>query len=168
MINDSLTISKKCLELLRGIEALSIYPYDDRNKKLLTKWNPSATIGYGHLIRRDEWTALSGGVSVAMAEDIFKNDLVPAERAIKKYVIVSLSQQQYDALVVLVFNIGIGAFEKSSALKLINDSRAVTAYSTLEAAWKAFNKQGKKVSAGLVNRRVAEWKIWKFGIYERW
>ena len=79
-----------------------------------------------------------------------------------------ISQQQFDASVILAFNIGIGAFKSSSALKLINDPNASTTYDSLESAWKAWNKSQGKVSRGLVNRRNAEWNIYSKGVYERW
>lgn len=168
MINDHLSVSKPALELLKGIEVLRLHPYDDQTGRKCDTWCKGATAGYGHLISKSEWAKFKDGISIAQANEIFAEDVKPTEQAIKSKVISPLSQQQYDALVLLVFNIGVGEFSRSSALKLINDKTAVTNYQTLELAWKAFRKAQGKINNGLVNRRASEWKLWKYGIYERW
>lgn len=48
------------------------------------------------------------------------NDLEWSEAAINKYVTVPLTQNQFDALVSFVFNIGVTAFKKSTLLKDLN------------------------------------------------
>ena len=80
----------------------------------------------------------------------------------------ALTQNQFDALVIFVFNIGISAFTSSSVLKLINDPTAKTGHKDLESAWKAWNKSQGVVNTGLTNRRNAEWKIYSKNKYERW
>jgi type VI secretion system secreted protein VgrG len=77
-----------------------------------------------------------------------------------------LSQNEYDALVILAFNIGVTSFSKSSLLKLLN-GQAGSNYPTLELAWKAFNKDNGKVSNGLTNRRASEWNIFSKNVYKR-
>lgn len=54
-------------------------------------------------------------------DDALKDDLKTAEDAINKHVTVPLTQNQFDALVSFVFNIGIGAFEKSTVLARLNE-----------------------------------------------
>ena len=53
-------------------------------------------------------------------KDALRDDLVTAEDAINKYVIVPLTQNQFDALVSFVFNVGVLAFRRSTLLKLLN------------------------------------------------
>ncbi len=77
-----------------------------------------------------------------------------------------LKQNEYDALVILAFNIGVASFSKSSLLKLLN-GQAGSNYTTLELAWKAFNKDNGKVSNGLINRRASEWNIYSKNVYKR-
>ncbi|ETW95549.1 MAG: hypothetical protein ETSY1_30095, partial [Candidatus Entotheonella factor] len=79
-----------------------------------------------------------------------------------------VNQHQFDAMVILTYNIGVPNFLSSSALKLINDPNAQTSYSSLESAWKAWNRSQGSVMQGLINRRNAEWKIYSQGIYETW
>lgn len=94
--------------------------------------------------------------------------------------------QQFDAAVVMAYNIGRSGFKNSSAAKLINDPAAKTKYNDLKAAWRAFSKviktdkdgqivyaqkTGKPVKitlTGLLNRRNCELNIYYKGIYKRW
>jgi lysozyme len=54
-------------------------------------------------------------------EDALRDDLKTAENCVNKYVIVPLTQNQFDALVSFVFNIGVNAFRKSTCLRLLNE-----------------------------------------------
>jgi GH24 family phage-related lysozyme (muramidase) len=53
-------------------------------------------------------------------EDALRDDLAWAEQTVNESVKVVLTQNQYDALVSFVFNIGATAFKKSTLLKLLN------------------------------------------------
>jgi len=64
----------------------------------------------------------------------------------------SLRQHQFDALVSFIYNIGIGAFKKSTMLKLIKADKMTEA--ALE--FDKWTKAGGKELAGLVKRRKAE------------
>src|SRR5690606_2615038 len=63
---------------------------------------------------------------------------------------------QFDALVSLAFNIGIGAFSGSSALRELNAGRIANVPAKMQL-WNKITVGGKKVvSNGLVRRRAAE------------
>ena len=163
-------LSKEAVALLKEIEVLSLQPYDDSKgiKSAPTKsWSPESTIGYGHLILQNEWNQYKNGITKEQAEALFLKDAQPMIAAVNKLLKVSVSQQEFDALVILTFNIGIGAFIKSSVLKMVNKESGSN-YPTLEAAWKAFNKDRGEVSKGLTNRRQAEYNIFTKGVYKRW
>ncbi|MBA1145936.1 lysozyme [Ectothiorhodospiraceae bacterium WFHF3C12] len=164
----SLTPSDEAVDLLKSIEGLRLEPYDDQTGDPVDEWVPGATVGYGHLIGRDEWDRYRDGVSEQQAESLLESDLAPFVQAVQTQVRRRLKQHEFDALVILVFNIGTGAFAASSVLKMLNDPSAETAYDSLEAAWKAWNKSQGRVMEGLVKRREAEWKIFSAGVYERW
>ncbi len=161
-------LSGKGIELLKSIEELSIKPYDDQTGKAIKNWVKGATIGYGHLIGKAEWETYKNGITESQALLVFKSDLAPYERTVKSLVKVPLSQNQFDALVILAYNIGDTAFATSSVLKLVNDSAAATPYPSLEEAWFAWNKSQGKPMQGLTNRRRAEWNIYSKNIYQRW
>ncbi len=164
------TFSQKGINLLKSIEMLATKPYDDQVgiKKTITVWVKGATIGYGHLIAEKNWTKYRNGITKAEADTLFKVDLIPFVRTVKTKITATITQNKFDAMVILAFNIGRTGFSNSSVLKLVNNPNAPTRYLNLEAAWKAWNKSQGKVSKGLKNRRDAEWAIYSKGVYEKW
>jgi lysozyme len=110
--------------------------------------NDVPTIGYGHTK-----TARMGMViNEAKAERLLRSDLEWSREAVNGYVDVPLSQEQYDALVSFVFNVGGSAFRRSTLLRKLN------AYDYVGAAdeFPRWNKQKGKVLRGLTNRRMYE------------
>jgi len=75
------------------------------------------TIGVGHTgpeVREGlVWTS-------AQIQDALIKDVQTAEKAINDGVYVPLTQNQFDALVSFVFNVGVGAFTRSTLLKVLN------------------------------------------------
>lgn len=168
VVKNDFQLSSQGVALLKSIEKLRLKPYDDQTGKDITAWCPGATIGYGHLIPRHEWEKYKSGITDASAQNLFMTDLLPYRQAVTSKVTAQLSQNQFDALVIFVFNIGIAAFTSSSVLKLVNDPAANTGHKDLESAWKAWNKSQGVINAGLVNRRNAEWNMYSKNIYQRW
>ncbi|MBL8472384.1 MAG: lysozyme [Rhodocyclaceae bacterium] len=160
-------MSEDGLKLLRAVEQLSLKPYDDQTGKETDKWVKGATIGYGHLLAQAEWDSYKDGITETDAIKLFDKDLLPFVKTVREAISVPLAQNEFDALVILAFNIG-PAFKSSSVAKLVNDPKAVTSYASLEEAWKAWNKSQGKVMKGLENRRQCEWNIYSKGKYERW
>jgi lysozyme len=110
------------------------------------------TVGVGHLVKPGESYKLGQRISDEEVDRLLREDVDEFETLINTYVKVSLSQNQFDALVSLAYNIGPGGFRKSSVLRYLNLGQ-------FEAAANAFlvwNKAGGKVSKGLVNRRAEE------------
>ena len=111
------------------------------------------TIGIGH-------TGLVNGkpitegmtITELMAETLLAIDLQKFENAINTKVKKPLTQNEFDSLTSLVFNIGIGAFEKSSMLKLLNSGHIPLAAGQFDR-W--IYAKGKVLN-GLKKRRAAE------------
>lgn len=135
--------------------------YDDKTGRPVNsdKELPAgATIGYGHLIKSDE--DFKHGITERQATEILRSDISTAERAIKDNITIPLSQNQYDALVSLAYNIGAKNFANSTVVKYVNDSNYYNAkYPTLESAWMAWNKSGGREMAGLTDRRQQEFNL---------
>lgn len=167
-IDQDMTFSEKGEGLLKDIEKLRLKPYDDQTGKDITGWVEGATIGYGHLISSKEWKLYKDGITEEQAEQLFEDDLAPYVDKVNEAITVGVSQQQFDAMVLLTYNIGEPGFAASSVAKLVNDPAADTPYASLEDAWKAWNKSQGKVNQGLINRRNAEWNIYTKGVYETW
>ncbi|WMJ71050.1 lysozyme [Stenotrophomonas sp. 24(2023)] len=165
---NAMTLSPQGIDWLKQVEGQRLQPYDDQNGKAIDHWVTGATVGYGHLIAREEWATLGRGVTLAEAEQLLRKDLAPFEQTVNRSVKASLAQHQFDALVILCFNIGGGNFGRSSVLKLVNDPHVATPYANLQAAWMAWTRSQGKVMKGLVNRRGAEWRMYSNGSYDHW
>lgn len=135
-------ISEKGIELITRFEGFSATPYICPAGKM--------TVGYGHVI--DNKKQLSYPISEKQAKLILLQDVNIAERAVRRLVRVPLTQGQFDALISLIFNIGVQAFEKSTLLKLLN-SNEIDAVANEFSRW-TYSK-GQKLE-GLVARRAAE------------
>lgn len=162
------SMSSSGVTFLKNIESLRTTPYDDQTGETIDSWIEGATIGYGHLIPKAEWTLYKGGITESQADTLFKGDIAPFVNGVNQNITTPLNNHQFDALVILAFNIGVSAFSNSSVVKIINDPEAKTAYSILEDAWKAWKKSQGKVNQGLINRRKAEWTIYTQGVYQVW
>ena len=86
------------------------------------------------------------------AMEWLREDAVTAEKCINNSVRVAITQNQFDALVSFVFNVGCGNFRNSTLLKLLNDGEDIKAAEQF-AVW---NKAAGHVMAGLTTRRLAE------------
>ena len=137
--------------LVRNFEGYSPFRYRDS----AGYW----TIGVGHLIRPGEQfeEPLLGDA----AEKLFQQDLKPKAAAVNARVSVPLYQGQFDASVSLVYNIGEGAFAKSTALKKINAGQ----HEEVPVQIKRWNKAGGKVVKGLERRREAEAELYRMRWY---
>lgn len=106
------------------------------------------TIGYGHT------SGVTKGMTCTQdqADKWLMEDIQFATDTVNNSVCVSITQGQFDAMVDFVFNLGAGAFKKSTLLKLVNEGK-------LEEASNEFPKwshAGGKVLPGLLSRRLAE------------
>lgn len=66
------------------------------------------TVGLGHLVLPEDGLKLNDTVTLDRARAWVKKDIAIAEKAVNSKVNVPLYQNEYDALVSLVFNCGIG------------------------------------------------------------
>lgn len=137
--------SARGIALIKKWEGLELEAYQD----IAGVW----TIGYGHTASAKPglvWTE-------QIAEAALTRDLESREDAVARLVTAPLTQNRFDALVSLIYNIGIGAFQTSTVRKRINrgDSDAAIA-----EAWGWFNKATiggvLREVTGLKRRRAAE------------
>jgi len=135
--------------------------YDDQTGKPVAPNEPlprGATIGYGHLILAGE--RFTDGISENAATSLLRADIATAEFVVQNCIIVPITQNQFDALVILAYNIGAKNFIESTVVKYINDPHFHSArYPTLASAWRAWNKSGGREMSGLRHRRDAELKL---------
>ena len=106
------------------------------------------TIGYGHtkgVQPGDTW-------SEDHANHMLERELEEYENYVNTAVNVPLSQNQFDALVSWVYNLGNGNLTSSTMLKVLNSGD----YDGVPAQIKRWNKAGGKVLEGLTKRRQSE------------
>lgn len=135
--------------LIKDFETLQLKGYhatkDELEKGIVS-------VGYGSTGR----VKVGQSIDEATAEEYLREDLKVAEDAVKRLVDVQLTQNEFDALVSLVYNVGEGNFKKSKALKALNaGDRDRFLYEAFDAK-AGFTKQSGKVLNGLVRRRQAE------------
>ena len=80
------------------------------------------TIGVGHLIKADEQHLITATLTDEQVEELLRSDLKWCSEAVESSVKVPLTQNQYDALYSLCFNIGGTNFAKSTVVKKINEN----------------------------------------------
>lgn len=97
------------LDIIRRYEGLRLAAYQDTGGV----W----TVGYGHTGKD-----VKAGVNITeqQAEEFLRLDVASAEKDITRMVSVPLTENQFSALVSLVFNIGGSNFRKSTMRALIN------------------------------------------------
>jgi len=111
------------------------------------------TIGYGHT--KDVVEGMT--ITKEQAEQMLVDELHEYENYINEYVTVALSQNQFDALVSWVYNLGPANLKASTMLKVLNSGK----YEDVPAQIKRWNKAGGKVLEGLIRRREAEACLFK-------
>lgn len=139
------TTSKVGIDLISSFEDTKLKAYDDG----VGVW----TIGIGTTIYPNGVKVKKGDVcTLEQARSYFTNDLKRFEKTVNDSVKVDLTQNQFDALVSLTYNIGSTALKNSTLLKKLN-AKDFTGAADQFLVW---NKGGGKIMKGLVRRREAE------------
>ena len=117
------------------------------------------TIGWGHTGSVDGVPVRAGMViTKEKAIELLAADMVSFEDSVKSLTKIEPTQNQFDALVSLAFNIGAGALGGSTLLRMFNAGKIQGAADQF-LVWDKYTdpRTGeKKVSAGLVRRRKSE------------
>ena len=140
-MNNNLAYSQKGLALTKSFEGLRLTAYQDS----VGVW----TIGYGHT-GPDVHPHLT--IIEQQAEKLLLNDIASAVAAVNRLVTVMVTQNQFDALVDFVFNLGAGRFAGSTLLRELNAGNHAVAASHFSQWVHA----GEQILPGLVARRNAE------------
>jgi lysozyme len=144
-----LLISKRvsAAKLIAKFEGLRLNAYPDTGGI----W----TIGYGST--KDPFTGKKvkegDKISKATALEWLKKDIEQRQLAIDKLIKVPISANKKAALTSLAYNIGLGAFQRSTLLRLLNAKAPVMDVADQFLVW---NKVNGVVVRGLVNRRKLE------------
>lgn len=108
------------------------------------------TLGVGHIGTVDgKPVAVGMVITKEKSTELLLNDLKWVEKSIADNVKVPLSQNQYDALCSLIFNIGASAFSGSTVLRKLNEKD----YSGAADAFLMWKKAGKDLNILLPRRQ---------------
>ena len=114
------------------------------------------TYGHGSTRKADGSPVRMGDtITRQQAAELVNKDASQFAAAIKRCVTVPLTQGEFDAYVSLTYNIGAGAFCKSTLVKRLNAGD----YAGACAEIKRWDKMGGKVLRGLTARRVREYRM---------
>lgn len=138
-----MNISEKGLQLLKHYEGCELNAYRCSAGVL--------TIGYGHTKGVTEDMV----ITQEEADQMLQDEMPEYEGYINDMVTVELNQDQFDALVCWVYNLGSGNLASSTLLKVLNEGD----YEAVPEQMKRWNKAGGKVLNGLTKRRDSEAKL---------
>lgn len=132
------------LNLIKGYEGLRMSAHYAPTEQ----W----TVGYGHTGSARHGMSVTEGD----AERLLKDDVQPIEQLISDTVRAPLNQNEHDALVSLIFNIGEDNWKRSTALRKLNAGDKLGAANAFEYWTKAYVNNELVTLDGLVRRRAAE------------
>lgn len=153
--------SDKGIQFIKDYEGLKLYKYNDMAGH--------ATIGYGHKIQSGE--SFPDTITKEEAEELLQKDLVKYEKIVNNFISangVTLNQNQFDALVSMVFNLGADPLTTTCRIRTLlleykvgSDIPAWQVYNAI-ARW---HHAGGVDVAGLYYRRMNEAKMFTSGVY---
>ena len=137
--------SKKCYDLIKLFEGCKLSAYLCPAKV--------ATIGWGSIAYPDGSKVKLGDKVTQSEADAMLTHEVNKKAATVAKMGLQINQNQFDALVCFAFNVGLGALQKSTLLKLAKINPNSPAIRNEFLKW---NKGGGVVLRGLTRRRAAE------------
>ena len=136
--------SSKALELIKQFEGLRLKAYLCPGGV----W----TIGYGHT------AGVKPGmvISEAQAEEYLTADLIASEKYLNN-LRLAINQNQFDALISFIYNVGTGNFSRSTLLRKVRANPQDNSIMDEFLRW-VYSKG--RVLPGLQRRRLAEMKLY--------
>lgn len=136
--------------LIQGFEGLKLSAYKDSAG--------IPTIGYGNITYENGTKVKMGDkITQEKADLLFQHFANRFASQVDSFVTATVNQNQFNAMVSLAYNIGIGAFSKSTLLKKVNKNSCDSTIKDEFMKW--VNAGGKRIQ-GLINRRAKEAEIY--------
>lgn len=148
---EQLKPSEVCVSMIQAFEGYVGKAYKDA----VGVW----TIGFG--TTRPDGQPVKPGMECTkeQAKEWLLTDLSNFMKRVEPSIKVALEQHQVDAIASFIYNVGTGNFLKSTMLKYINAGMMDHAANEFPK----WNKAGGRVLKGLVRRRDAEMRMFKYG-----
>jgi len=144
--SSNMSVNHATLELIKRFEGCKLQAYQCS----AGVW----TIGYGITEAADVGIKPTKGQTITQdrADELLRLTVDKFAKAVDRMITAKVNANEFGACVCLTFNIGTGAFFKSTVLRELNAGNKDKA----AAAFRMWNRAGGVVSKGLVNRREAE------------
>ena len=143
------SVSSKGLKFIAKEEGCVLKPYKD------SIGIPTIGVGCTYYENGERVKMTDSPITEARALQLFKNLLKTYEMCVYAHTRDDINQNQFDALVSLCFNIGTGAFNKSTLVKKVNANPNDPTIGAAFEMWK--NAGGKPI---LLNRRKREYQLY--------
>ncbi len=141
-------LSDRGAALVGRFEGVYLRPYNDPVGY--------CTVGVGHLLKYANCDGSEASLpSVQAAWDLLAEDMETKYIPALSFVLVPLNQNQVDALLSFIYNVGNGAFKSSTLLRKLNERD----YGSVPSELMKWTKAGGVTLAGLVTRRKAEGEL---------
>jgi lysozyme len=140
-------LSQKGIELIKQFEGYSSKAYPDP-----ATGGAPWTIGYG----TTKGVKPGMVITAQQAEKMLRDDVAKFESGVSSLITAPTTQGQFDAMVSLAYNIGLGNFGKSTLLKKHN----ARCYTCAADQFRVWNRANGKVMNGLTKRRAAEREVY--------
>jgi len=152
-IKPMITINKNTKKHIEDWEGREYSLYDDGAG--------FGTIGIGHAVFDNNETfkgkkLISSTLNDIEIEELLDQDLavrLKAEKQIREKIDFELNQDQFDALILFIFNTGTLWNVLANAVNSYNKTKNVNA---IKKQWRYYNTSKGKIMAGLINRREGE------------
>lgn len=140
-------VSKKCVDFVKGFEGFSAVPYKD----CVGVW----TLGYGMTGSTiANLTSVTEGQASQMLEDLLNNEYASPIKSDLDSKGITLTQNQFDALVSMAYNVGTGGLLGSTLYK--NVVSGVRDVPTITQDFQMWSMAGGERLEGLYRRRTEE------------
>lgn len=140
-------LSQRGIDLIKQFEGYSSMAYPDP-----ATGGAPWTIGYG----TTKGVKPGMVITAQQAEKMLRDDVAKFESGVSSLITAPTTQGQFDAMVSLAYNIGLGNFGKSTLLKKHN----ARCYTCAADQFRVWNRANGKVMNGLTKRRAAERQVY--------
>ena len=140
-------LSQRGIDLIKQFEGYSSKAYPDP-----ATGGAPWTIGYG----TTKGVKPGMVITAQQAEKMLRDYVAKFEGGVSSLVTAPTTQGQFDAMVSLAYNIGLGNFGKSTLLKKHN----ARCYTCAADQFRVWNRANGKVMNGLTKRRAAERQVY--------
>jgi lysozyme len=142
----------KALNLIKRFEGLELQAYPDP-----ATGGAPWTIGYGTTVYPSGEPVKPGDACTPQQAELWLELHVKRLVEPLKRLAPQATENEFNALLSFIYNVGLGNFKASTMLKLI---KAGASPADIAAQFKRWNRAGGKIMAGLTRRREAESQLY--------